>query len=309
MPDALQLLDTTRPFTRAAALRAGYSQDEVRHRLRRGLWVRLRHGVYMDAEAHRSLRTPAERHRALVLAHLLKLGPGGVASHRSAALLHGLPLLELPGPVEITLPEGTQRSGPALRVYQSPLPEGSLLVADPPLTSVARTVLDLGRALPFRDALVAADAALNTGAVGKEELRAYLEVVRTWPGSPGAARVVRFADGRAESPGETLSRIDLSSIGIPDLELQAVVEGASGRAWRVDFLSRALRTVFEFEGKVKYLDGTLEEGRRALLREKEREDDLRLAGYGFVRISWAELGRPALLRRKLEVAVSGLRAS
>ncbi len=44
------------------------------------------------------------------------------------------------------------------------------------------------------------------------------------------------------------------------------------------------------------------EGRRALIAEKRREDRLRDLGFQVVRVTWAELDRPVLLRQRLLAA-------
>ena len=106
----------------------------------------------------------------------------------------------------------------------------------------------------------------------------------------------------AESPRETLLRLDLVALGELDVRVQPVLAGHSGRCYRVDLLIVRLGVIAEFDGAVKYggLDGL--PGTDALLAEKDREDDLRLAGWGVMRVRWAELGNLERLRRKLEAA-------
>ena len=52
---------------------------------------------------------------------------------------------------------------------------------------------------------------------------------------------------------------------------------------------------------IKYAPG--EEGRRALLAEKRREDDLRGMGFEVVRFTWPDLDRPKVVRAKVAAAV------
>ena len=56
-----------------------------------------------------------------------------------------------------------------------------------------------------------------------------------------------FADGRAESVGETRSRVAIQRAGLPPPVLQYAVIGT-----RTDFCWTDRRTVGEFDGKVKY---------------------------------------------------------
>lgn len=44
-------------------------------------------------------------------------------------------------------------------------------------------------------------------------------------------------------------------------------------------------------------------GREALAAEKSREDRLRALGYEFVRLTWADLSRPATVDRELRLAL------
>ena len=68
-------------ITRQQALGAGVAEHEIRALLRRGLWVKVHAGVYREVVARPTWRA------ALVAACLAH---GAVASHRTAARLHGL---------------------------------------------------------------------------------------------------------------------------------------------------------------------------------------------------------------------------
>lgn len=87
------------------------------------------------------------------------------------------------------------------------------VVGGVPVTSVARTVADLGRLLPFESALVPADAALHLCRVTPAELRDSVKRAAHRLGNGDARRVVEFADGRSESPGETRSPVARSAQG------------------------------------------------------------------------------------------------
>jgi hypothetical protein len=58
--------------------------------------------------------------------------------------------------------------------------------------------------------------------------------------------------------------------------------------------------VVEFDGAVKYAGA---EGQAALVAEKRREDMLREMGYAVIRLTWADLARPDLVRRRIEAAL------
>src|SRR5437899_8720521 len=67
-------------FTRVQALRCGLTPDEVRGRMRRGLWEGVHRSVYR-------MRGSASTFESNALAAVLAAGPGAVASHDSAARL------------------------------------------------------------------------------------------------------------------------------------------------------------------------------------------------------------------------------
>ncbi|RKS67914.1 transcriptional regulator with AbiEi antitoxin domain of type IV toxin-antitoxin system [Motilibacter peucedani] len=289
-------------FAASEALAAGVSRDEITRLVRTRQWVRLRHGVYVDRATFDSMSGQAQRHRLFVQGHLLKLGPGAVASHRSAALLSGMSLLEGPSDVEVTRTTSTTRVRAGLRVLDAPLPAHHVATdaQGVAITAPARTVVDLARYLPFREAVVAADSALHQRLVAPGELATALEFVRFWRGSLRAGRVVAAADGRADSPGESLLRLDLHALGWLEAVAQAEVHGASGARYFADFLLPSVHVIIEFDGRIKYLDSP----HAVFDAEKRREDDLRQMGWAFVRITWADLGRLDVLREKIRAAVA-----
>jgi hypothetical protein len=215
-------------------------------------------------------------------------GPGAAASYADAALLHGLHLLRRPPElIAITSPAGHERlrtGTPAVRIRVAPLPAGQVTVRGlVPVTSVARTVTDLARTSPFRSGVVVADSALHARKTTVAELRAVLSSCGHWPGTTRASEVIGFADGRSESPFESISRVAFRDGGLPPPDLQVWVGGEGGPVGRADFLWREFRTIAEADGALKYADP---DRARQQLR---RDADLREAGFEVVHFSWAEL--------------------
>ncbi|GAA1124460.1 hypothetical protein GCM10009670_14760 [Citricoccus alkalitolerans] len=105
-----------------------------------------------------------------------------------------------------------------------------------------------------------------------------------------------FADGLAESPGESLSRalIHESGFVVPDLQ-RRLYDGEGRLLARVDFWWEEIRLAGEFDGFVKYTaalastKATGAEGQHALVQEKLREDGIRRAGNNLARWVWADL--------------------
>jgi len=181
---------------------------------------------------------------------------------------------------------------------------------DLPVTSLARTAVDCARMYPYDKAVAIGDAALRAGLPPKE-LAKSLERARCRTGMPQARRVAAFIGGRAESVGESKSRIVISGLGLAAPELQFEVFDASGRRIaRTDFGWEAQRTVGEFDGKVKYgrLRRPGEEPEDAVFREKLREDLIRDLGWEVVRWTWSDLQQPQALADRLRRAFArGLR--
>lgn len=274
---------------RAQALASGLTPQQVDARVRSGRWLSLRRGVYLTQGA--LPEDPALRHACLVTAAALASSVPCVGSHASAALVHGLPLLQRPdGPPVLTRPPGTAGSAVARLVADVPA-EDRCVVHGAPVTTLARTAIDLARTTAALDAAVVLDAAL--GRVRREELERVLDRQQGWPDSARARLRLGRADGRAESALESVSRVQLARLGLPPPELQVVVPLARGGTARVDFLWRALRTVGEADGRAKY------DRPEDLWREKRREDALRDTGFEVFRFGWAEaLHRPELLRER-----------
>lgn len=89
----------------------------------------------------------------------------------------------------------------------------------------------------------------------------------------------------SESIGESITKVALLQAGIPLPEQQVTFE-LDGRAFRIDFVWKALWIAFEFDGLLKY--GGVN-GREVLIAEKQREDQLRQHFKFFIRLTWREV--------------------
>ena len=277
----------------------GISPPRLRSLIRSGELVRMRQGVYATKRAADwAGADPVRAHALKVLATMATAGgaaaAGGnaVASYHSAALLHRLSLLTSPpaDTVTLTLPSAKKwnRAQPGDVVFHaSDLPKEHVTrLYNVPVTTVARTVADLARTLPFMDAVVVADSALNQEKTSKPEILQVLKNSKGWPGVRHARRALEFADERAESPLESAARVVFAEAGLDPPELQVTIHGERAQfAARVDFLWRAQKVIAEADGLVKYND------RKDLLDERERDHQLREAGYIAVHFTWRELFR------------------
>ena len=271
-------------FSRAQALAVGCTPAELRAFLRRG-WVSPYRGVYVR-RALLGRADPTRRHVTLAAARVLTSSLGPHANRRTAALVHGLPLLGRPPQVpQLVRPPRHPRDRSETATLQvAPLPDPDRTsVGGIPVTSLARTATDVARTSPLRDAVVVADAALRRR-LPHEDLLVAARRCAGWPGGAAALAVARFADGRADGPLESITRVAYAEQGLPAPETQVEVWSPSGDLLGlVDFLWRDQRVVGEADGLGKY-DEPL-----ALRKEKRREEALRLCGLEVVRHGWDDV--------------------
>lgn len=299
------------PILRPNALRDGFSDNEIRRLRRNGTWALIRRGSYLPP-AELDPLDDVQRHRLLINSTIPGLRLPGVLSHCSAAVLWGIPLWGTPlHLVHITRPSpaNSGRSG-SLLCHSASLQEKEVMTLDGvQITSPARTVTDLARILPFEQAVVAADGALRLRLLTGQQLRDAASAIAGAPGSRGAARVAKFADGLSESVGESRSRVLMHKAGLLQPTLQLEVADAVGRnLGRADFAWHGGKLLGEFDGKVKY--GRLlkvgETPGDVIYREKLREDALRDNGARVVRWVWAEIERPSLVVDRIKRALAAI---
>jgi hypothetical protein len=268
---------------------SGYSRSHISTLVKRGKLVRIGRGVYVGGATARAFATTTEGHHVLkTAAAVIQAGKGAAVSHQSAALLHGIDLIGGPGhDVTITGRLAGGRKGTAgIHLYTTPLPADHVMrKLGLPVTTVARTVIDLARTTTFADGVVAADAAIRKGLTSKSQLRAVLATSGRWPGLVQARRVVEFASGLAESVLESIARVAFDRLGLPPPRLQVWIPDKAGDIiGRVDFYWEEHKTIAEVDGAMKY---DLDPGRaRAQLRRDKR---LREAGYEVVHFTWHDI--------------------
>lgn len=296
------------PFTRAQAIAAGYSAARIRRLLADGTWVVVRHGVYLLASVLTAAADDPERRHALeVSALLLAMGRDAVGAGSSAARILGLDTLGGPGELVVLVDgqvmRGERRDGYVVR--RAALPAGHRTTRlGVPITSAARTVVDLAREWPLVDAVVVADSALRTARTTPAELHAVLADCAGWPGTQRATRAVDLADPNCESPLESISRVAMHTEGVPAPRTQAVISDGNGPFARVDFLWDGERVIGEADGLAKYEPDGRRSVRDIIRAEKRREERLADAGYEVVRWGWEDAQNPRRLARRLRAALA-----
>ena len=297
-------------WARAQALEV-VSRAVVRRRVDSGVWQRPWPGVYADAGV---ALDPEQRAFAAVLASGGGLDPArrtrAAACGRTAARVQGFVLVDDDDPVtgarehlhdEVLVQQRLRPlvapDGRVLQRHELVLQERDL-VRRPSglvLTSPVRTVLDCAALLQPEALVCLLDDALHRGLVSREAL------AERAGGSRAAAALRRgldLADGRAESPGESLARLLLLPV-LPGLVPQVeVFDRASRLVARLDLADEQRHLAVELDGRRGHA------GDAMLARDQRRDASTAALGWLTVRGTWWDVrrGQAAFVRRVLAQA-------
>ncbi|HEV7146966.1 MAG TPA: type IV toxin-antitoxin system AbiEi family antitoxin domain-containing protein [Pedococcus sp.] len=307
----------------ADATSLGMGPSDLRRLVKSGAARRLIRGWYAVCPPG-AVRPPWEgedrfesarlQHRLLVAALLRSFGGRALASHHSALVLHDVELWRSDlGIAQLCRAEDDHsRHRPSAMLHPS---VGLAPVVAPTglrTVPIAVAVIQVGLRPPSRGArpfpvesLVAADNALHQGLVTVEQLAEAVQAHAGTPGIPGVRSLIRHADGRHESVGETRLAHTLRVLGYRFTPQVLVAFG--GQRWRVDFELDDHPVAIEFDGLAKYGGGltnpTPDQLRQALAREKWREERLRDTGREVVRFIWREADDAILVRARIDDAI------
>jgi predicted transcriptional regulator of viral defense system len=287
----------------------GLADADLARLVRRGIWVRVRQGVYADAEHWASLDPYRGQPLLRVRAAHLVVQADHWFSHESAALVHDIPLRDARAArVHLTRPRVLGDRAKAGIVHHKAvfLPHQATVVDGLPVLSVARTACDLARSSGLTAGLAACDHALRHG-VGRAELTAVREQMRYWRGVAHVETAIDLADPGAENFAESAMRELVHSLGIgwPSTQFGLCAEG------RTVFADvRVGRHLFELDGKIKLIpvaDGGVadRDPLEILWAQKERQDFITGFKLGVSRVAYRDLGpgrRQAVARLRREYA-------
>jgi hypothetical protein len=236
---------------------------------------------------------------ARVLAAVLTHDAGVWASHLTAAWLHELPGIGVPGRVEVTRLATTSNQRSSAKVHRTtsmPIHHVTV-VRSVPVTSLARTVFDIAPVLGPLALDRAVEAAIRTPRCTIAALYRVLEELGGKGRTGTAAMSAALADrGRSYVPTESeldlLGRAVVAPIG--GIDWQVPMSDERGYIRRVDGLHRAGRLVIEWDGA--------EFHGRPDQRRLDADGDARLRGLGLevVRFGWDDVTRrPSSVRRAI----------
>ena len=269
-------------FSRAQALGLGLSPKVIEARLRSGRWERVAPGVY-------GLPGASPSWRRSLMAACLQAGPGAVVSHEAAAALHGLAPF-VAGPIVVMLAHGDHQhlQGGKLRQSTDLGPHHCTVVDGIPVTTVARTLVDLAGAVRPGRLRIAVEEALAARKCTLEELdRCHVELRR--PGKRGMAAVnlvlCSLGPGpiRSATALERLLRKVLADAGLPDPVAEYDAPWARDTPGRVDLAFPAARIIIEADSRRWH---TRE---RDFEVDRRRDREAQLAGWQVYRFTWDDL--------------------
>lgn len=300
-------LEAARGATSTSALvAAGARRREIDRALAAGELVRVRRNAVVDGDLWRAAK-PWERHDLRARAVAAGLTKGAtcpvVLTHHSALAVHGIALHGVDDKVHLAWCDGRRgRTTDLVRVHRG-VPRALVGTRQGVhVVSPAAACVQVAARFGAEAGLVSADDALHRGVMGVDELQSAVEGLGVSRASRGPAEVLALADPRIESAAESRARWAFHVAGIEQPTPQVVLRDEWGEPWaRVDFMLEEVGVVIEIDGLAKYQDV------RDLRAEKLREDRLRELGYEVVRLTWADLNDPRVVRRKVAAALERAR--
>ncbi len=289
-PDVLvaRLAGADRGVLSVTELRAcGLSDTAISGRVRRGWLHRLHRGVY--AVGHPNV--PLE---GRFLAAVKACGPGAALSHVPAAVLWGFLDWE-ERLIDVTVP-GAYRSHAGLRIHRS----GRLTALDVarfagvPVTTPARTLLDLAGVLPAPALRAVVRRAQGMQRVNVEQLVAALARLRPCRGASRLAAVIATGPAPTRSLFESVVLDLLAEGGLRPPEVNRPL-WIGGRKVIPDFRWPAERLVLEADSAAWHDNPIARE------EDAERQALLEANGERVIRVTWTQAmtRRPQTLARLL----------
>ncbi len=223
------------------------------------------------------------------LAAALLLTPAGVASHRTAARLHGMPVSDR-GVVEISAPKG--RISPTLIavVHETrSMPTEDVVEIDGlRVTSPARTLCDLATSISAKHLTHAVQTQLVKGSPSARELVACHRALAR-KGRTGTVMMREILLTQLDDQPFPQSELELRALtafvehGITYLQRQFAPPWYDGVEGIVDFADPVGRTILEADGRHFH---TVDQDR---LKDRERDRLAARHGWLVIRIGWQEV--------------------
>ena len=164
-------------------------------------------GVYLAKDAERTVYTST-------MAAWLWTGRTAIIAGRAAAALHGAKWIDTSTPIEVIAEHTRRRKGVIVREERIADDEITF-VGELPVTTPARTALDIARHLPRNQAVAHLDALAAATGITSADVLALLDRYHGARGIRPARTALALMDGGAQSPRETWLRLVLVDGGLP----------------------------------------------------------------------------------------------
>ena len=235
---AIESLDTSRPFTRADAVAAGLDMSKLRGSRFRAIF----RGVYISSDAELTLKIRAEAALALHPATAF-------VSHETAGVLRGLPVPDCDR-VHVTVQEQeerVQRHGIACHIACA---ESDVqTVAGMRVSAPLDMFVELAGRLSLVDTVVVGDAMVRAKLFTVDELLRFCKGTKRWH-SRRARRAAAYVRADVDSPMESRLRMLLVLAGLPEPVVNLKIRDANGVVVRRLDLSYPLAKVaVEYNGR------------------------------------------------------------
>jgi hypothetical protein len=290
-------------FSALQAYAVGVSDAELLAATRSRDVVRVRRGAFVSGALWWAADDD-ERFRLRVIA-IARSRPGDALSHHAALAVHGLALFGH-DPARIDLITRSRRGSSRNGLHLHPSAGCDVISVDGvPTVSIARAVVRAALTMGVECAVVAGDAALNSKRVTLDELLAEVARLSPHEGRVRAHECVLRMDGKAQSPGESRTRLIVQDLGLEYDSQVELRDGAGQLVGIVDLLVEGVAV--EFDGRLKYRADQADPDDpdavgRIVWAEKRREDDIRRQGHPVERVVWSELDRPGLIGKRIRDA-------
>jgi very-short-patch-repair endonuclease len=244
---------------------------------------------------------PVQSDDAPYLAAVLACGDPAVLGLQPAGYLWRMIRNEPRGPVDVLVPAPRCPRHRGIRVHRvQPLrPDGVTRLRKIPVTTPARTLLDLAGVLPSRELEQAIALAERTHA-GTQ--RGLLALLARYPARPGTAKLRELLDG-ARDPALTRSEAEERFLelvrrgGLLAPETNVYLHG-----YELDFLWREERVAVEVNGFAFHGDHS------AFEADRRRDAELAVAGIQVIRVTWRQIrDEPEAILARLAVVLAARR--
>jgi very-short-patch-repair endonuclease len=250
----------------------GFTDDAIRRRVESGRWRRVRQAVYL-------INGASETWEQAALAVVLASGTEAVASHSTAGVLWGLPSVFHEVTFEVSTPRPRRVRQPGVRVHRTvrflEIEHG--VRRRIPVTSLARTLVDLSGSMSIQQLGIATDFARRERGLRLIDLQRCVTGLAPAPGRK-PARVHAVLRARLQQHDETESGLEMRVLraivgtGLPEPAQQYRVQ--IGDRWRrIDLAYPELKLAIEIDGWVHH------GARSAFDADRARENELEIIGW------------------------------